>query len=76
MADVYGYGAGQELKVPLGGKTFSFRISGVFRDYARQHGAILMDRTDYIALTGDRTRYTGPARSIGYLKGLLEGLAA
>jgi putative ABC transport system permease protein len=26
----------------------------VFRDYARQHGAILIDRADYAELTGDR----------------------
>lgn len=29
-------------------------VAGVFRDYARQHGAVLIDRADYIALTGDR----------------------
>ncbi|MND07115.1 hypothetical protein D3C83_289100 [compost metagenome] len=29
-------------------------VAGIFRDYARQHGAILMERADYIALTGDR----------------------
>jgi putative ABC transport system permease protein len=29
-------------------------VAGVFRDYARQHGAILMDRGDYVRLTGDR----------------------
>jgi putative ABC transport system permease protein len=29
-------------------------VAGVFRDYARQHGAILIDRADYVALTGDR----------------------
>ena len=31
-----------------------FVVAGVFRDYARQHGAILIDRADYVALTGDR----------------------
>ena len=29
-------------------------VAGVFRDYARQHGAVLIDRADYLALTGDR----------------------
>ena len=36
-------------------------VAGVFRDYARQHGAILMDRVDYIALTGDRRVNDGAA---------------
>ena len=54
VADVYGFEAGEELKVPLGRREISFTVSGVFRDYARQHGAILIDRSRYIALTGDR----------------------
>ena len=54
MADVYGFEVGGALKIPLGGKETSFIVSGVFRDYARQHGAILIDRERYIALTGDR----------------------
>jgi putative ABC transport system permease protein len=28
-------------------------VAGVFRDYARQHGAVLIERRDYVALTGD-----------------------
>jgi len=28
-------------------------VAGVWRDYARQNGAILMNRSDYVALTGD-----------------------
>jgi putative ABC transport system permease protein len=29
-------------------------VAGVVRDYARQHGAVVIDRRDYVALTGDR----------------------
>ncbi len=54
VADVHGFEAGSELRIPLGGKEVSFRVSGIFRDYARQHGAILIDRARYIELTGDR----------------------
>jgi putative ABC transport system permease protein len=54
VADVYGYSPGDELHIPVDGKSFSFVIAGIFRDYARQHGAILIDRADYVALTGDR----------------------
>ncbi|MGQ0546202.1 MAG: FtsX-like permease family protein [Betaproteobacteria bacterium] len=54
VADVYGFKPGERLDIPLDGRMHSFAIAGVFRDYARQHGAILIDRADYIALTGDR----------------------
>ena len=40
-------------------RTHSVVVAGVFRDYARQHGAVLIDRADYIALTGDRTANDG-----------------
>jgi putative ABC transport system permease protein len=53
VADLYGFEAGGKIQVPLAGRNRQFIVSGVFRDYARQHGALLIDRTDYIALTGD-----------------------
>ncbi|WP_439607590.1 FtsX-like permease family protein [Hydrogenophaga sp.] len=31
----------------------SFFVAGVWRDYARQHGSIAMDRADFVRLTGD-----------------------
>src|SRR5207244_3613635 len=55
---------------------------GVFRDYARQHGAVLIDRGDYIALTGDRRVNDGslwlapgatPAAAAEALRGLPGG---
>jgi putative ABC transport system permease protein len=55
VADLYGFEPGGRLELPLAGKTHPVVVAGVFRDYARQHGAVLIDRTDYIALTGDRT---------------------
>ena len=54
VADLYGFAPGRRLLLPLLGKTHAVVVAGVFRDYARQHGAVLMDRTDYVALTGDR----------------------
>lgn len=79
VADVYGYRAGQKLEMPLGGKNFSFVISGLFRDYARQHGAILMDRADYIALTGDRRTsdaalWLAPGATVGQAMDALRAL--
>jgi putative ABC transport system permease protein len=54
VVDLYGYSPGQTVEIPLGGKNRFFVVAGAFRDYARQHGAIQIDRADYIALTGDR----------------------
>lgn len=46
-------GVGDTLSVPLGGQLRSFLVAGIWRDYARQHGAALIERDDYVALTGD-----------------------
>ena len=54
VADLYGFAPGQRLELPLLGKNHPVVVAGMFRDYARQHGAILIDRADYVALTGDR----------------------
>jgi putative ABC transport system permease protein len=54
VADLYGFSPGRRLGLPMLGKTHEVFVAGVFRDYARQHGAVLMDRADYVALTGDR----------------------
>jgi len=52
--DVYGFGVGRVVELPLAGKNARFTVAGVWRDYARQNGAIYMERDVYIALTGDR----------------------
>jgi putative ABC transport system permease protein len=54
VVDLYGFRAGKRVALPLNGKSFEFVVAGVFRDYARQHGAVLIDRADYIGLTADR----------------------
>src|SRR5688500_3085510 len=54
VVDLYGFTPGQRLELPLLGKIHPVVVAGVFRDYARQHGAILVDRADYVRLTGDR----------------------
>lgn len=54
MGELYGLSPGALLELPLGGAMRTFRVAGVWRDYARQHGAVVLDRADYIALTGDR----------------------
>lgn len=54
VSDLYGFSPGSRLELPILGKTHAVIVAGIFRDYARQHGAVLIDRADYVALTGDR----------------------
>jgi putative ABC transport system permease protein len=54
MVDLYGARRGVRLPVleqALGGGPFV--VAGVWRDYVRQTGAVLMDQRDYLRLTGD-----------------------
>ena len=57
MADLYGWRVGQEASLPL---TIQGQqkvwVGGLFRDYGRQHGTVVMSATDFERLTGDRTR--------------------
>ncbi len=53
MVDLYGYTVGREITLPLAGRPYPFTVAGVWRDYARQHGAVVIDRTLYTRLTGD-----------------------
>jgi putative ABC transport system permease protein len=48
---------GAPYSLPLGGAgaATEFIIAGVWRDYARQHGAISISRNDYQRLTGDNS---------------------
>ncbi|TWO73153.1 ABC transporter permease [Caenimonas sedimenti] len=54
MVDLYGArpGAALPLLVPALGPSTWF-VAGIWRDYARQSGAIVIDRADYVRLTGD-----------------------
>lgn len=54
VADAYGYRPGERIELPLGGARRGFVVAGVWRDYARQHGAIVVPRAAYIEATGDR----------------------
>src|SRR5205823_13163954 len=44
---------GDTVELPLAGRVHRLTVAGVFRDYARQHGAVLIDRREYVRLTGD-----------------------
>jgi putative ABC transport system permease protein len=53
-ADLHGLRPGDVLRLPIGGKLIPFTVAGIWRDYARQNGAIVIDRELYIRATGDR----------------------
>jgi len=52
-ASLYGMQPGKRVQIPLAGRSHEFVVAGVWRDYARQHGAILIERPVYAKLTGD-----------------------
>ncbi|MDQ3260859.1 MAG: ABC transporter permease, partial [Pseudomonadota bacterium] len=54
VRDLHGYQVGKVITAPIAGKLATFTVAGVWRDYARQFGALLIDRDDYIKLSGDR----------------------
>ncbi|MEO6409661.1 MAG: ABC transporter permease [Burkholderiaceae bacterium] len=54
MAQIYVLAPGQRFDLPLpDGRIEPVWVRGVWRDYARQHGAVLIDAADYRRLTGD-----------------------
>ena len=54
MVDLYGYALGKVVEVPIAGKLQRFTVAGIWRDYARQHGTVIIERELYAALSGDR----------------------
>jgi putative ABC transport system permease protein len=53
LEDLYGYRSGGIVELPLSGRRLPFTVAGVWRDYARPNGAVVISRADYAAATGD-----------------------
>jgi putative ABC transport system permease protein len=53
LADTRSLATGAVFTLPLGGRDVAFTVAGVWRDYARQQGAVVIERSRYRALTGD-----------------------
>ena len=53
MADLLSLKVGDRLSLPLAGRHTEFHVTGIWRDYARQHGAVVIELADYRELTGD-----------------------
>jgi putative ABC transport system permease protein len=59
MVDLYGFAPGSIVELPIAGKSAAFTVAGVWRDYARPQGAVVIERARYVALTGDNTATNG-----------------
>jgi len=53
VADAKSLAPGALLTLPLNGRAVAFTVAGIWRDYVRQQGAIVIERSRYVALTGD-----------------------
>ncbi|HEU4621745.1 MAG TPA: ABC transporter permease [Burkholderiaceae bacterium] len=53
MVDLYGWTPGTRVKLALGERVLEATVASVWRDYARQFGAIALDRATYAAASGD-----------------------
>jgi putative ABC transport system permease protein len=53
MADQFGWQPGKIVSLPLGGVAREFHVNGVWRDYSRQTGALMIDLAVYRQMTGD-----------------------
>jgi putative ABC transport system permease protein len=54
-ARILGRKPGDTIRLPIGTNT-RFAVAGVWRDYSRQQGAMVIDTKDYSRLTGDTAR--------------------
>ena len=59
LADLYRYKLGERIELPLEGHIRRFTVAGIWRDYARASGAVVMTRTAYIEASGDRNANEG-----------------
>jgi putative ABC transport system permease protein len=59
LQDLYGYKTGDALEIPLAGRIRKFVIAGVWRDYARLSGSIVISRQAYTAATDDESANEG-----------------
>ena len=56
VVDIYRARLGETIALPIAGRMHSFVVAGVWRDYARQFGAVIIDVADYERLAGAAPR--------------------
>ena len=59
LRDLYRFEVGATINLPLGGHDRQFIVAGVWRDYARPFGAVVIPLPAYAAATGDRNATEG-----------------
>ena len=52
LHEIYGVSPGHTLRLPLAGQEVDVFVGGVWRDYSRQFGAIVISRHDFLQLGG------------------------
>ncbi len=79
ILDLYGWQVGQTITLPLASQQQRCQVAGIWRDYGRQFGAIIIAPTPYQQITGDLvandgalwlTPNTTPASVISQIKQL------
>ena len=59
LQDLYGYKLGDRISLPLAGRSRTFTVAGIWRDYARLSGSVVITRPAYIEASGDRSANEG-----------------
>ena len=59
VADRRDVAIGSVIGVPLAGRRHDFTVAGVWRDYSRPRGTLVIERARYVALTGDEAATNG-----------------
>ncbi|HJW24618.1 MAG TPA: ABC transporter permease [Rhodocyclaceae bacterium] len=79
MQDTYGWQPGQVVELPLGNRPLPVQVAGVWRDYVRSGGSIVINRDDYAAASGDAAAneaavWVGPGAAESRVAGEMTGL--
>jgi putative ABC transport system permease protein len=59
VQDNYGYKPGDTIELPLAGRAVRFTVAGIWRDYARISGSVVITRRSYIDATHDGSANEG-----------------
>jgi putative ABC transport system permease protein len=80
VADRFGWRVGEVVRLPLGDRAVPFTVAGVWRDYARQQGAIVVERSAYVSATSDARSndaavWLAPGATLADVRARIESLA-
>ena len=53
MTDLHGWRLGDTVRLPLAGQARSVTVAGIWRDFGRQHGTVVIGRADHARLVGE-----------------------